>query len=125
MGLERFDHCLCAEERVVFLSDCRYEDLYVAPRRYTTAKVFPLFERLLGLEADIYLGGHEPEPITRTALAAEAALLRQIGETVDRVGDDRDAVLAVLERQASQPLAEDWVEFADMFLTGIRAGQRR
>jgi glyoxylase-like metal-dependent hydrolase (beta-lactamase superfamily II) len=28
------------EERVVFLSDCRYEDLYVTPRRYTTAKAF-------------------------------------------------------------------------------------
>lgn len=111
------------DERVVFLSDCRYEDLYVTPRRYTTAKVFPLFDRLLGLEADIYLGGHEPEPIPRAALIAEAALLRQIGETVDHVGDDRDAVLAALQQQSGQPPAEDWVEFADLFLAGIRARQ--
>ena len=109
------------EERVVFLSDCRYEDLYVTPRRYTTAKVFPLFERLLGLEADIYLGGHEPEPIPRTALTAEAALLRQIGQTVDRIGDDRDAVRVALQQQTGRPLAADWVEFADLFLAGIRA----
>lgn len=111
------------EERAVFLSDCRYEDLYVTPRRYTTAKVIPLFDRLLGLEADIYLGGHETEPITKAALTAEAALLCQIGQTVDRTGGDRDAVLAALQRQAGQPLAPDWVEIADMFLAGIRPSQ--
>jgi hypothetical protein len=76
---------------------------------------------LLGLEADIYLGGHEPEPIPRTALTAEAALLRQIGQTVDRIGDDRDAVLVALQQQTGRPLAADWVEFADLFLAGIRA----
>ena len=79
----------------------------------------------MGLEADTYLGGHEPEPITRAALAAEAALLRQIGQTVDRIGDDRDAVLAVLQQQTGQPLADDAVDFAELFLAGIRARQQR
>ena len=77
----------------------------------------------LVVDADIYLGGHEPEPLSRSALIAEAALLRQISQTVDRIGDDRDAVLAALQQQTGRPLAEDWVESADMFLAGIRAWQ--
>ena len=106
------------EEKVVFLSDCRYDDLYATPRRYTTAKAFPLFDRLLALDAELYFGGHEPAPITRLALEAEARRLRQAGETVAHIGADRDAVLAALGQQFGQPLDAELVEFAELFLTG-------
>lgn len=107
------------EERVVFLSDCRYEDLYVTPRRYTTGKLFPLLDCLLELDADHYFGGHEPAPISRTELATEAARLRLVGETVTRLGADRAAVLAALTQEIGPPLDDDTLEFADAFLAGL------
>lgn len=106
------------EEQVVFLSDCRYDDIYATPRRYTTAKAFPLFDRLLALDAQTYIGGHEAAPIPRVALEAEAQRLRQAGESVARIGADRDAVLAALAVQSGQPLDEELVEFVDLFLAG-------
>lgn len=106
-------------ERIAFLSDCRYEDLYVTPRRYTTGRLFPLLDCLLELDAECYLGGHESTPISRTELAAEAARLRLVGEMVARLGADRTAVLAALTQELSHPLDEDTLAFADAFLAGL------
>jgi glyoxylase-like metal-dependent hydrolase (beta-lactamase superfamily II) len=107
------------EERIAFLSDCRYEDLYVTPRRYTTGKLFPLLDRLLELDVECYFGGHEPAPIPRAELTAEAVRLRLVGETVARMGADRVAVLAALAQELGQPPDEDTLAFADAFLAGL------
>src|SRR5690606_26696940 len=107
---------------VVFLSDCRYDDIYHDPRRLTAGRILPLYERLLSLGAEVYLGGHEPEPITRTALEAEEALVRRIAATVERVGIDRAAVLAALRQEMGSELDEDAIEIADALMTGAHGG---
>ena len=108
------------EAGVVFLSDCRYDDLHHGPRRLTAAKILPLYDRLLRLDAELYLGGHEPEPITRAALAAEAALVRRIAATVERLGSDRAAVLAALREELGSALDEEAIEIADALLAGAQ-----
>ena len=110
------------DEKIVFLGDCRYDDIYHDPRRLTAGRILPLYERLLSLGAEVYLGGHEPEPITRTALAAEAALMRRIAATVERVGNDRAAVLAALRQEMGGELDEDAIEIADALMTGAHGG---
>lgn len=107
------------EDRVVFLSDCYYQNLYHAPPCYTTAKLLPLLDRLLALDADLYLTGHGAEPLTRADLAAEATLLAQIGRTVDAVGADPVAVLAALAETLTQPLDEEVVDLMDLFIAGL------
>ena len=106
------------EDRVVFLSDCRYDDIYATPRRYTTAQAVPLFTRLLALEADVYFGGHEAEPISRAALAAEAEQLYLASAVVTQIGADRDAVLAELQQRLGHAPDAETVELADLFLVG-------
>jgi glyoxylase-like metal-dependent hydrolase (beta-lactamase superfamily II) len=108
------------EDRMAFLSDCRYEDIYTTPRRYTVANALPLFDRLLALEADLYLGGHEPAPILRPALVEEALRVRQVGKHVERIGDDRAAVIDALRRQGNLMLDEDTLDCVDAFLAGLR-----
>lgn len=108
------------EDRVVFLGDAVYDDLHHGPRRLTTTQLFPLLDRLLALDADYYVGGHDPEPISRARFAADAALLRAIGETVERFGDDREEVLATLPAILDGSLDEDQIAIADAFLAGLR-----
>ena len=107
-------------ERVVFLGDAIYDDLYHGPRRLTAGRIFPLLDRLLALDADHYVGGHDPEPLTRAALAAEAADLRAIWAAVARIGDDREALLAALPEALGAPPNEGHVMIADAFLAGLR-----
>ena len=107
------------EDGVVFLSDCYYQNLYHAPPCYTTTKLLPLLDRLLALDADLYLTGHGAEPLTRVELMEEATLLAQIGHTVDRIGADRGAVYAALSGLLARPVDEEIVDLMDAFIAGL------
>lgn len=106
------------EARTVFLSDCRYDAIYAPRRHYTVTNVLPLYDRLLALDAEIYLGGHEAEPISRAALEAEAHLIRGVAAIVERTGGDREAGLAALQAMGAPPDAEA-IEILDSLLAGL------
>ncbi|MCL4295363.1 MAG: MBL fold metallo-hydrolase [Anaerolineae bacterium] len=105
------------KDRVVFMSDCLAPDLYQQPPRYTARRLFPLIDQLLGCEANFYLMGHNPEPVSRAEMAAYTGRLKLIGQLVERLGDDRAAVLAELGH-----FDEDDEEDLDCFLAGLNAG---
>jgi len=111
------------EDRVVFLADCLSPAIYDGPRRYTTARLFPLLDRLLGLHADAYLAGHDPDPISYALLLADAESLMAVGRAVDQHGPDRAAVRAALATAVNEPLDDSWTELIDAFLAG-RCAQR-
>ncbi|GIK37786.1 MAG: Zn-dependent hydrolase [Chloroflexota bacterium] len=102
------------EERVVFMSDCLAPDLYHPPRRYTPRRLFPLMDQLLRCEADFYLMGHNPEPVSRAELETYTSRLRLIGQLVERLGPNRAAILAELGR-----FDQDDEEDLDCFLAGL------
>lgn len=108
------------EDGVVFLGDCIYDDLYHGPRRLTATRLFPLLDALLAYDADAYLPAHHPAPLSRAEMIAEAELLKAIGRAVERLGDERDAVLAALPAATGAALSDDHVEIADAFLAGLR-----
>jgi glyoxylase-like metal-dependent hydrolase (beta-lactamase superfamily II) len=108
------------EDKVMFLGDCIYDDLHHGPRRLTTEKLLPLYERLLAYDADYYLPSHHSQPMTRQTLAEEYTLMTRIGQTVKRLGDDREAILAALPQVLECPLETDHVEITEAFLAGIR-----
>jgi glyoxylase-like metal-dependent hydrolase (beta-lactamase superfamily II) len=108
------------EEKVMFLGDCIYDDLHHGPRRITAGKLLPLYERLLSFDADYYLPSHHPEPLTRQSLADEYNLMKKIGRTVERIGDDRDAIMEELPKLLGESLQMDHIEIAEAFLAGLR-----
>lgn len=108
------------EDKLLFCSDCLYDDLYHGPRRLTTTQLFPLLARLLAYDVDYYLGGHDPEPLSRTRFVADAGLLRTIGETVTAIGQDRTAILTELPSVLGRALTEDDTEIASAFLAGLQ-----
>ncbi len=107
------------EDGVLFLGDCLGEDLYSSPPVYTTARLFPLLERLLGFGAEVYLGAHDTEPTPRAQMAAYAARLVAIGREVERIGRRRQALLEALEAVLGVPPDEDDLAAAEAFLAGL------
>ncbi len=102
------------DERVVFIGDCIYDDLYHGPRRLTTALLFPLLDRLLALDADFYVASHHNAPLTRAEFVAEAALYRRLGRLVE-THRARDIVLGALGETST----EDERDIVDAFLAGL------
>lgn len=107
------------EEKVLFLSDCWYQNLYHHPPTYTTRKLFPLLERLLSFEAEFYLEGHNPAPLSRAEMEQYASLLKTIGQKVDEIGPNRDVILVDLAHILAEP-PEEYVETVDAFIAGLR-----
>lgn len=106
-------------ERVAFIGDALYHDLYHGPPRYTPAQLFPLLDQVQALDCDYYIAGHDDAPISREQFLAEASLLRHIGTLVQQHGDDRTTILAALDR----PPTDDDREIVDAFLNGLRMPQ--
>jgi glyoxylase-like metal-dependent hydrolase (beta-lactamase superfamily II) len=107
------------QDKVLFLGDCIYPDIYHTARRYTTRRLFPLLDRLLSYNAECYLAGHDPEPISRAQMLADATLFKTIGQIVEQCGHDREAILAHLERARDVPVTDDDLELAEEFVAGL------
>jgi hypothetical protein len=86
----------------------------------TTTRLFPLLDRLSAYDVDFYLASHDPEPLSRTRLVDDAALLKTIGETVATMGLDRGAILDQLLQRLQTPLTADHGEIVDAFLAGLQ-----
>lgn len=108
------------QERVAFIGDAIYDDIYHGPRRLTTTGLFPLLDTLLALDVDHYIAGHHPQPIGRAELEAEAVAMRRVGALVDRCGERREAIMEALPAAVEAPPSERHIELVDAFLAGLR-----
>lgn len=108
-------------DKIVFLGDCLYPDIYHSPNRYTRGKLYPLIERLLALDADIYFEGHNPKPTTRVELIEFTTLLRAIGDAVESPAQDRAATFAELKKRADLKLLDEDIEYVDAFAEGLKS----
>lgn len=113
------------DDRIAFLGDCLYEDIFRPEPAYTVPRLFPLIDRLLQLEADFYLWGHHEEPMPGTELMEYTMMLKATGRAVEEIGPNRELVLQTLQRGADAPLAEEQVETVDAFLAGLDKSNRR
>lgn len=109
------------EDRIMFLGDCIYPDIYHIQRRYTLQRVDTLFEQLLAFDATCYLPGHHTEPLSRAAMVEEATLLKRIGGLVIKHSLERSAILTELQQIMHTPLDDDHIELVDLFLAGQAA----
>jgi glyoxylase-like metal-dependent hydrolase (beta-lactamase superfamily II) len=81
------------EEKVLFLSDCAYPDIYHGPQRYDAAVLLPLLDRLSALDADVLLWGHDRTPMPRAAFLRFADVCRIVAAGGDVPGDEDAAWL--------------------------------
>lgn len=108
------------EDKLLFLSDCLYQDLYHGEPSYSTQKLLPLITQLRTYAVDFYLWGHDAEPYSQTQMAAYLTLLQTIGRQVEQRGDSREAILVDLPAIFGAPLDEEQIEIVDAFLAGLR-----
>jgi glyoxylase-like metal-dependent hydrolase (beta-lactamase superfamily II) len=108
------------EERIVFMGDALYDDIYHGPYRMTRALLYPLLEKLKSYEADYYIGSHDSEPTSKAEFLEQAETLITIGDIVAANSEEREDILALVPKALNQALTNDHVEIVDSFLAGIR-----
>jgi|HigsolmetaAR202D_1030399.scaffolds.fasta_scaffold00085_55 Zn-dependent hydrolases, including glyoxylases len=108
------------EERVVFVGDALYDDIYHGPYRLTRGLLYPLLEKLKSYDADYYIGSHDNEPMTREEFLRQAETLVTIGDIVAANSEEREDILALVPKALKQPLNSEHIDMVDSFLAGIR-----
>jgi hypothetical protein len=112
------------EERVLFLGDCLYDDIYAPTRHYTRGRLTPLIERLLTFDAEVYIEGHNPDVMTRAQFETRIDQMRTAGALIEQFGVDgagEDTVLQAAEKHLGAPLDEDVAYYLKALLAGRHA----
>ena len=113
------DSCIVVLPGVVaFLSDCVYPNLHVEPNYFSRRHLFPLLDRLLTLDVEHYVLGHDDAPLSRAAFESLARSMKKAGDAVKRHGLDDDGIQAEL---AAPGTGEDGVK-ALQFVKAFQAG---
>ncbi|MEJ8547278.1 MBL fold metallo-hydrolase [Brevibacillus borstelensis] len=102
------------EEKVLFLGDCLYADLY---GRYTAAKTRALLSKLEKYDADWYVLSHEM-PMSKVEFQGYAELLGLLCQLTEDANGEREAIVSGLTAALGRQPGEIELEAAACFVNG-------
>lgn len=116
------DSCIVyvPQDRVMFLGDCLYADLYTGDLSWTVEKLFPLLDSILKYDVDFYLEAHSDKPTTRKQMESYAKELRYIGRLVDESRNNKNLVIQMLRNQKEIDYNNEMEYIVDAFIAGNR-----
>lgn len=108
------------EEKILFLGDSIYADIYAAKRSHTSKEVLRLLDLLETFEANTYILSHW-RPISKEEFQQEATLLRSIANYTESFCGDRIKIRTAYKKQMKRELVEDELEVIEYFVNGYHA----
>jgi glyoxylase-like metal-dependent hydrolase (beta-lactamase superfamily II) len=105
------------EEKILFLADCIYPNLYAVKENYTIQETLRLLDKLEQFDADTYIPSHQ-QPITKEEFNQEVAKLRTIANFTDHFGGDQQSIIKEYEKHVLRELTEDEIETISNFVNG-------
>lgn len=107
------------EDRVLFLSDCLYDNIYAPDRHYTAASVRRLISVLEQFPADVYVEGHVPAVMSRADYTAFSTELLLMADLVSEYGSEVERISAAFTERSGRPVDEDVAELVRAFVAGL------
>lgn len=104
------------KEKVVFLGDCLYLDMYNGPWSFTREKLYPMLESLLYLDAKWYIPSHHGM-YSKNGFEGYAKYLIGIGEIVGNLTDEYEAYEAY-EKYKLRSITDNEKEDINSFIKG-------
>lgn len=106
------------EEKILFLGDCIYPNLYAKKENYTVKETLRLLDVLEEFEADTYIPSHQ-KPISKAAFDEETAKLRTIAQLTERYAGNHENIVKEYENHVKRELTEDEKEAIINFVNGF------
>jgi glyoxylase-like metal-dependent hydrolase (beta-lactamase superfamily II) len=101
------------EEKILFLGDCIYADIFSSKWNYTTKRMVTLIDELEKFNAETYILSHG-EAIDREGFLKEIQLLKTVETYTEAHKGDEEKIKAELDRE----LNEDELETITYFVNG-------
>ncbi|RDW16737.1 MBL fold metallo-hydrolase [Oceanobacillus chungangensis] len=105
------------EDKILFLADCIYPNMYAARENYTIKETLRLLDELESFDADTYIPSHQ-KPISKEEFNQEAAKLRTIAKYTDSCGGDKQKIIEEYGKYVNRELTEDEMVTITDFVNG-------
>ncbi|WP_273853405.1 MBL fold metallo-hydrolase [Guptibacillus spartinae] len=105
------------EEKILFLGDCFYPDIFSSKTNYTVKTTNRLLDVLEGFEAEWVILSHG-EAMTIEAFAKEVKLLRKVSSLTDVWSGNQQKMQVAFEKSVGRKLDEEELEVIQEFVNG-------
>ncbi|WP_059171655.1 MBL fold metallo-hydrolase [Bacillus sp. FJAT-27445] len=105
------------EEKILFLADCIYPNMYAEKVNYTIRETLRLLDELESFDADTYIPSHQ-QPISKEEFNQEVAKLRTIAKYTQICGGDKQKIINEYEMYVNRELTDDERETIEYFVNG-------
>lgn len=105
------------EEKILFLGDCIYPDIFSEKQNYTINETLRLLNELEAFDAETYILSHQ-RAISKDGFNKEAAKLRTIAQYTDNCLGDQQKIIEEYEKHVKRELTEDEIETITDFVNG-------
>ncbi len=106
------------EEKVLFLSDCLYANMYAPKNNYTVNRTLNLLNQLESFDADFYIFSHW-KAATKEEFQTETSMLRSFANLTKKFEGNQQAIEEEYKVQVKRELTEDERETLQFFVNGF------
>ncbi|MED1864916.1 MBL fold metallo-hydrolase [Fictibacillus nanhaiensis] len=106
------------EEKVLFLSDCLYANMYAPKNNYTVNRTLNLLDQLESFDADFYIFSHW-KAATKEEFQIETSMLRRFADLTKKFEGNQQAVEEEYKIEVKRELTEDERETLQFFVNGF------
>ncbi|WHZ06177.1 MBL fold metallo-hydrolase [Neobacillus sp. YX16] len=107
------------EEKILFLGDCIYSDIFAKKKNLTVQGTLALLEKLEAFDADTYVLSHG-RAISKEEYMQEVGLLRAIANYTVKNNGDKLRITEAYQKQVKRDLNEDELEVIEDFVNGYQ-----
>ena len=105
------------EEKILFLADCIYPNMYAPKENYTIKETLRLLEVLESFDAVTYIPSHQ-HPISKEEFQQEVNMLRTIANYTDVFGGNKQKIIEEYEKRVKRDLTENERVTIEDFVNG-------
>ncbi|MCP3738120.1 MBL fold metallo-hydrolase [Rossellomorea sp. BNER] len=108
------------EDKVLFLGDCLYANLYAKEWNYTVEKMLNLIHRIEKYDAETFFLSHHDAPLTQIEFRSFLTLLKCTADLTKKYGGGREVIISEMAKRFQRSLNELDLEIIGYFVNGFK-----
>ncbi|MDQ0242674.1 glyoxylase-like metal-dependent hydrolase (beta-lactamase superfamily II) [Bacillus fengqiuensis] len=112
------------EEKVLFLGDCLYANLYSKKWSYTIEKTLQLVHQIEKYDAENFFLSHHQAPLTKKEFQLKLHLLKTSALLTEKYEGNQEEIVGEMSESLQRKLNEEEVETIGYFVNGYAGVQR-
>ncbi|WP_066318996.1 MBL fold metallo-hydrolase [Bacillus sp. FJAT-29814] len=109
------------EEKILFLGDCIYPDIFSPKQNYTPKRAARLVAQLEKFDAETYIHSHGQELLSKEEFTKEMQLLKNLAHYTEKHKGDQAQIKSDYEKTLNRELNEEELETIENFVNGYEA----